>query len=299
MLTALFPQRFLLLTCLATVCKTMCGVAAGCTKSSITAHFAIQGNIAGTLSYTTVISPAQRASSGTDWASTQPHLYMHTDVAAKENAQETFVTLVGIVGGLLFAHSIADPAAAWPAFILLTLLHVFANYMGACVHVKWWWCRIPPLPIPCPSQTNHLVFHPLKTHQKKTGVSALRLYTLNTQRAALVVDDFLRKQSDAASGTSNTRAYDPVPVLTPHEAAEQERVWQPFLSWLRGDQPRMGARVCDLGWESSPVDLDFLLRRVYSHERYVLSAHPGTGRLLVLFREGAGARDELKAFFQV
>jgi len=141
MLTALFPQRFLLLTCLATVCKTMCGVAAGCTKSSITAHFAIQGNIAGTFYYTTVISPAQQASGGTDRASTQTHLHMrmhihvhmHTDVAAKENAQETFVTLVGIVGGLLFAHSIADPAAAWPAFILLTLLHVFANYMGACV----------------------------------------------------------------------------------------------------------------------------------------------------------------------
>lgn len=56
---------------------------------------------------------------------------MTTDVAAKENAQETFVTLIGIVGGLMFAHSIADPSAAWPVFIFLTLLHVFANYMGA------------------------------------------------------------------------------------------------------------------------------------------------------------------------
>lgn len=47
MLTAIFRSHFLLLTCLSTVCKTMCGVAAGCTKSSITAHFAVQGNIAG------------------------------------------------------------------------------------------------------------------------------------------------------------------------------------------------------------------------------------------------------------
>jgi hypothetical protein len=30
-----------------TVCKTLCGVAAGCTKNSITAHFALTGNIAG------------------------------------------------------------------------------------------------------------------------------------------------------------------------------------------------------------------------------------------------------------
>lgn len=51
MLTAVFPQRFLLLTCLGTVCKTMCGVAAGCTKSSITAHFAVQGNMAGSTIY--------------------------------------------------------------------------------------------------------------------------------------------------------------------------------------------------------------------------------------------------------
>lgn len=51
-------------------------------------------------------------------------------MAAKENAQETFVTLIGIVGGLMFAHSIADPSAAWPVFVFLTLLHVFANYMG-------------------------------------------------------------------------------------------------------------------------------------------------------------------------
>lgn len=47
MLTSIFRQHFLLLTCASTVCKTMCGVAAGCTKSSITAHFAVQGNIAG------------------------------------------------------------------------------------------------------------------------------------------------------------------------------------------------------------------------------------------------------------
>ncbi|CAN0265368.1 unnamed protein product [Discosporangium mesarthrocarpum] len=45
----------------------LCGVAAGCTKSSITAHFALRANIA--------------------------------DIAAKENAQETAVTLCGMVSG--------------------------------------------------------------------------------------------------------------------------------------------------------------------------------------------------------
>ena len=61
----------------------------------------------------------------------------------------------------------------------------------------------------------------------------------------------------------------------------------------------MGARLADLGGATSAADLEFLLKKVYSHERYLLMAHPATGRVLVLLREGAGPRDELKAFFQV
>lgn len=125
-------------------------------------------------------------------------------------------------------------------------------------------------------------------------MSALRLYTLNAQRAALVVDDFIQKSGAAAS----TAVPVPVPpLLAPHEAAARERVWRPFLSWLRGEQPVMGARVGDLVG-ASPADVAFLLRRVYPHERYLLTAHPTTARVLVLFRQGAGAQDELKAFFQ-
>ena len=55
---------------------------------------------------------------------------MLPDVSAKENAQETAVTLAGILGGLLFASYIADPLAAWPVFLALTALHVFANFQG-------------------------------------------------------------------------------------------------------------------------------------------------------------------------
>lgn len=135
----------------------------------------------------------------------------------------------------------------------------------------------------------------LTRQQTRTGVSALRLYTLNTQRAALVIDNFIKSSAAAAS---NTRAYDPVPLLTPHETAKKERVWQPLLSWLRGDQPHMGVRVRDLVGHAA-ADVEFLLKKVYPHERYALTAHPQTGRVLVLLRQGAGPQDELKAFFQV
>lgn len=58
------------------------------------------------------------------------HTYIHADVAAKENAQETAVTLCGIVGGIIFASYITDPRKGWLAFILLTFIHVYANYQG-------------------------------------------------------------------------------------------------------------------------------------------------------------------------
>ena len=37
---------FLLLTCLASTCKSLCGVAAASTESTITQHFAIANNLA-------------------------------------------------------------------------------------------------------------------------------------------------------------------------------------------------------------------------------------------------------------
>ncbi|CAM9739304.1 unnamed protein product, partial [Choristocarpus tenellus] len=65
LLAPVFRSRFALVSSLATMCKALCGVAAGCTKTSITAHFSLQANIA--------------------------------DISAKENAQETAVTLCGMV----------------------------------------------------------------------------------------------------------------------------------------------------------------------------------------------------------
>src|SRR3546814_6406030 len=48
MLASVLPaSSFIYITCLSTLCKTVCGVSAGATKSAITSHFAIQGNIAG------------------------------------------------------------------------------------------------------------------------------------------------------------------------------------------------------------------------------------------------------------
>lgn len=50
-------------------------------------------------------------------------------MAAKEGAQETFVTLCGLLSGMALAQWLnSSPATVWAAFLLLTALHVVANY---------------------------------------------------------------------------------------------------------------------------------------------------------------------------
>lgn len=90
---------FLHVACVGSVCRALCGVAAGSVRSSITAHFARADNLA--------------------------------DVAAKEGSQETAVTLLGLIAGLLFAQTVnRSVAAIWVAFVMLTALHVYANYVA-------------------------------------------------------------------------------------------------------------------------------------------------------------------------
>ena len=91
------------------LCKMMCGISAGATKSSITYHFALQGNMA--------------------------------DLNAKESTQETMVTLIGMVGGIYMAkllQSLENDSRTnhvsryitWVFFLVLTLIHIYANYLG-------------------------------------------------------------------------------------------------------------------------------------------------------------------------
>lgn len=86
---------------LSTICKTMCGMSAGATKGRITDHFCRgNGNMA--------------------------------DLTAKESTQETLVSLLGMIGGVVVARLLenAPPEMTWLLFWVLTVLHVWANYEG-------------------------------------------------------------------------------------------------------------------------------------------------------------------------
>jgi len=99
----LLPQKcFLPLLCVSAVCKAMCSVAAGCTRGVISQHFA-------------------GPSDGRNLS----------DVAAKESTQETAVRLLGLWAGYLVADMLlSDPQRGATAFLLLTVLHAAANYIG-------------------------------------------------------------------------------------------------------------------------------------------------------------------------
>jgi len=100
LLSPLFPRHFLLMVTVGSICRAMCGVAAGSTRPAISLHFARSNNLA--------------------------------DISAKESIQETLVTLIGLVTGLLCAKLLGryGAAATWAVFLLLTAVHVVANYWG-------------------------------------------------------------------------------------------------------------------------------------------------------------------------
>jgi hypothetical protein len=98
MLAPSFGVNSIWILLLSTICKTMCGMSAGATKGRITHHFSRHGNMA--------------------------------DLSAKESTQETLVSLLGMIGGVVFAHMLqhAPYSVTWIMFGFLTFLHVWANY---------------------------------------------------------------------------------------------------------------------------------------------------------------------------
>ena len=93
------PELFLPATCLANVCRALCGVAAGATRVAVSQHFASAalGNVA--------------------------------EVQAKEGTQETAVELLGLLLGALLTRAFAGNVPfGLAAFALLTAVHVISNY---------------------------------------------------------------------------------------------------------------------------------------------------------------------------
>ena len=108
------PSLVWILSSIATLCRVMCGMAAGATKGSITQHFS-KHNLA--------------------------------DLNSKEGTQETLISLLGMIIGIFLARYLQQveqvrhhddgkyivQVISWIIFTLLTLIHIWANYKAVSI----------------------------------------------------------------------------------------------------------------------------------------------------------------------
>jgi len=99
MAAPLAGKHFVYVACLAACCQCACGVCAGATKASISAHFAAGDNFA--------------------------------ELVSKEGSQETLVNIVGLIAGYgTLSLCNRSPTAVWGSFGALTAFHILANVLA-------------------------------------------------------------------------------------------------------------------------------------------------------------------------
>ncbi|KAH0207854.1 DUF647-domain-containing protein, partial [Aureobasidium melanogenum] len=91
------PMRVMILAS-GSVLRSLCGVAAGSSKASLSAHFARWGNLG--------------------------------ELNAKDSSQETVISLLGMLVGCLVVKTVNTPFATWTTLLLLLTLHLATNYMA-------------------------------------------------------------------------------------------------------------------------------------------------------------------------
>lgn len=97
LISPLFPRLFVATVCIASVLKSIVGVAGGATRAAVTLHQALDNNVA--------------------------------DVAAKDGSQETMSNFVALMFNLLLIYSLSGKTVLiYLAFATLTALHLYANY---------------------------------------------------------------------------------------------------------------------------------------------------------------------------
>lgn len=89
------PLRIAVLSC-ASVLRALCGVAAGSSKASLSAHFAICGNLA--------------------------------ELNAKDSSQETVISLAGMLAGSIVVSYVREPSTTWLVLLLLLAVHLKMNH---------------------------------------------------------------------------------------------------------------------------------------------------------------------------
>jgi hypothetical protein len=246
---------FTAVAALGTTCKAICGMVAGATRASITSHFALRGNLADV----SAKESAQETAGTRHHDSRQRHRAPSPPPCA---APPRAVTLLGLLAGGLLAHRLGDaPLTAWAAFLILTAVHVWANWHG---------------------------------------VGCLAFDTINPQRALLLARTWCdaAERPPAAKLPRGRPDHAMLQRLSPQSIARQERVWRPL--WMRWFGARIGVGVGELRRGSAGVArLDTqLVEQLDSEQQYLVQRphdeFPGF-RPAVALKAGASGADALRA----
>lgn len=208
------------------------------------------------------------------------------DLSAKESSQETLMTLVGMSLGILLAkwlrhigsgatsskdNEVEGPGAEalimWCVFLILTMLHIWANYRG-------------------------MVLLKLKSLNKKRAQIAL----------SKVIDECSNKISMAVN--TNVSSLPPSPKISPHDAEqmilhmiltpnEVSESILPNLILIFRRKLYLGVKISEL-FKYNHQNSDLSLFQLFWDEKYLLWLHKQ--RVYVSLRWDAQQRDELKAF---
>jgi len=242
----------------ATLCKVVCGISAGATKGGITQHFA-KHNIA--------------------------------DLNAKEGTQETLVSLIGMLLGILLARSLQNMEqqcqilsgtiyshsallATWLIFIVLTYIHIWANYIG---------------------------------------VKILKLRIMNRERAEVALENVIQSgiqivKEDMKSNLSDKIAMkkkilefkERMVILSPSQC--NESLLLSLHKMLFPGDLKLGVRLSKCLEGLTYEEISPLVEDVFQNEKYLLVIRSIAGRasisntVNVVLRVGAKEDDELKAF---
>ncbi|KAL7462897.1 hypothetical protein ACHAXS_003271 [Conticribra weissflogii] len=285
------PSTYLVLTSISTLCKVACGISAGATKGNITDHFAICGNRA--------------------------------DVNAKESTQETLVSLMGMILGVLLARwlSALEDGEGGACINFVDGIHdrESGNFDATCVnedasiHSTTVDIRIISWTI----FTALTIFHVWANY---VGVQQLRLRTLNRERARVAllglfehcgklvsktIDDDYSK-FEVSLDEDNLRGC----IQKLHSPTNiSESLWTSIRGLLCTGNIHLGIRVQDffrsnaneksshgLGKRNlTRKEWNFLFDE-FQHENYMIIIDVSRNDINVMMRIGANCRDELKAF---
>ncbi|KAH7125338.1 vitamin B6 photo-protection and homoeostasis-domain-containing protein [Dendryphion nanum] len=261
-LSPAFPKtaRVLVLS-FSSVLRALCGVCAGSSKASLSAHFAKRNNLG--------------------------------ELNAKDSSQETVISLLGMLAGSIIVSHISSPLATWSTLLFLLSLHLGTNYAAvSAVSLRTLNRQRASIVFATAIQTGRVLGPAEVARVEKVfewdgvlrwAVVGSGIGGLNVRPDSSDVSDVSRHVSQSVIPVSATQMLGSARLGVPFET---------LLGRVSGVQrhERTGARRAMQGTKLSE------LLRLFQHDGFVLWWDRERGEAVVVLKKGCGTLDVLKAW---